>query len=220
MSHTMKSIHSIFLVAAITLTGCFSLSRDEPTQQHFVLGGNRLHASGPQAGVLDGITVGLRQVHLAEYLETPLIVVRHAPHQIRFSEFNRWGENLEGGFNRAVAMYLADRAPFEGVDVVPWAPRAQHDYLIQIHLLRFEGVVVDEALAGEAYMLANWEIIRQPDGAVLSRGTTDYREDGWIVGDYGDLVTRLDTGVGKLSDDLVAALEEIAAAMASSSTRN
>ena len=211
----MNSIHSILLVAVLALTGCFSLGRDEPSQQHFVLGGNRLQASAPQAERLAGLTIGLRQVNLAEYLDTPLIVVRHAPHQIRFSEFNRWGENLDGGFNRAVALYLADRAPFEGVDVVPWAPRTQHDYLIQIHLLRFEGVVIEDGLEGEAYMLANWEIIRQPDGAVLSRGTTDYRQDGWTVGDYGDLVTRLDAGVGELSDDLIAGLEEIAASVAS-----
>ncbi len=213
MSHTMNSIHTILLVAVFALTGCFSLGRDEPPQQHFVLGGNRLQESMPQPERLAGLTIGLRQVDLAEYLESRLIVVRHEPHQIRFSEFNRWGENLDGGFNRALALYLADRAPFEGVDVVPWAPRAQHDYLIQIHLLRFEGIVVEEALAGEAYMLANWEIIRQPDGAVLSRGTTDYRKDGWTVGDYGELVTHLDAGLGELSDDLIAELDLIAAAV-------
>ncbi len=216
----MKSIHSILLVTVLALTGCFSLGRDEPSQQHFVLGGNRLQASAPQAERLAGLAIGLRQVNLAEYLDSPLIVVRYNPHQIRFSEFNRWGENLDGGFNRAIALYLADRAPFEAVDVVPWAPRAHHDYLIQIHLLRFEGVVVEEALEGEAYMLANWEIIRQSDGAVLSRGITDYRQEGWTVGDYVDLVTRLDAGVGELSDDLIAGLEEIAAAVASSSAGN
>ena len=211
----MKPIRAILLIAVFALTGCFSLGRDEPIQQHFVLGGNRLEASSPQYERLARLTIGLRQVHLAEYLETPLIVVRHGPHEIRFSEFNRWGENLDDGFNRAVALYLGDRAPFEGVDVVPWAPRAQHDYLIQIHLLRFEGIVTEEATVGEAYMQAKWEIIRQADGAILSRGTTEYRTDGWIVGDYAGLVTQLDAGLGELSNDLVEALDEIAAAVAS-----
>lgn len=64
-------------------------------------------------------------------------------------------------------------------------------------------------------MLANWEIIRPPDGEVLTRGTTEYREDGWTVGDYAGLVARLDVGVGELSDNLVAALDEIAASVAS-----
>ena len=205
---------SILLVFVFALTGCFSLGRDEPPQQHFVLGGNRLPESSPQNERLAGVTIGLRQVHLAEYLESPLIVVRHGPHQIRFSEFNRWGENLDGGFNRALALYLSDRASFEGVDVVPWAPRARHDYLIQVHLLRFEGLVTEGASVGEAYMLANWEIIGQPEGDVLARGTTEYREAGWIVDDYAGLVTQLDAGLGELSDDLVDGLEEVVAAVA------
>ncbi|NBC17708.1 MAG: hypothetical protein GVY18_10385 [Bacteroidetes bacterium] len=202
-------IRLAFLCALVALTGCFSLSRDEPPQQHYVLGGTPLPETDASAERLAGLAIGLRQPQLAEYLETPFIVVRQGPHQLRFSEFHRWGEELAGGINRTVAAHLAARGSLDGIDVVPWAPRARHDYLIQLHLLRFEGLApeVPTASEGAAYLLATWEIIDQQDGAVLARGTTDYRADGWTVGDYDELVALLDTGLRELSDDLIAALE-------------
>lgn len=212
MTYDMKGIRLIFLCTLFALTGCFSLGRDEPPQQHYVLGGSQLPETEASADRLAGLAIGLRQPQLAEYLETPLIVVRQGPHQIRFSEFHRWGEELAGGVNRAVAAHLAARHPLDGIDVVPWPPQARHDYLIQLHLLRFEGLApeVPTASEGEAYLLATWEIIDQQDGAVL-RGTTDYRADGWTVGDYDELVTLLDAGLHELSDDLIAALERLVA---------
>ena len=213
MMYTMNTLRSILIAALVALTGCFSLGREEPPQQHYVLGGRPLPESVQRTEHLAGLAIGLRQLQLADYLESPLIVVRHGQHQIGFSEFNRWGEELRRGVNRAVAGYITDRAVLKGVDVVPWSPRAQHDYFVQLHLLRFEGLAPLEppALEGEAYLLANWEIIRALDGAVLTRGTTDYRAPGWTVGDYGSLVSLLDTGLTALSDDLVASLENLAA---------
>ena len=212
--YTMHTLRPILLASLVALTGCFSLGREEPPQHHYVLGGQRRPESVPRMEHLSGLAIGLRQLQLADYLESPLIVVRHGQHQIGFSEFNRWGEELERGINRAVAAYIVDRALLKGVDVVPWPPQAQHDYLIQLHVLRFEGLAPLEppSLEGEAYLLATWEIIRPLDGAVLTRGTTDYRAPGWTVGDYGSLVSLLDTGLTVLSDDLVAGLEDLAAA--------
>jgi uncharacterized lipoprotein YmbA len=213
MRYTMKAIRLFLLFALIALAGCFSLSREEPPLQHYVLGGGSQPENRTPARNLAGLTIGLRQVQVAEYLETPLIVVRQGPRQIKFSEFHRWAEDLGGGVNRAVAGYLALRAPFQGVDVVPWPSQAQHDYLIQLHLLCFEGVAPEEPAAseGEAHLLATWEIIRQQGGVVLTRGTTDYRAQGWMRGDYDGLVALLDTGLRELSDDLVASLETLVA---------
>jgi uncharacterized lipoprotein YmbA len=208
MPYPMHAIRRTLLFALLALTGCFNLGRNEPRQQHYVLGGSHLPEDAVPAVDLAGVTIGVRQLDLAAYLEAPFIVVRQGAQQITFSELHRWGEDLAGGINRAVAGYLAARAPFEGVDVVPWPPRAPHDYLIQIHMARFEGLAPEgaPALEGEAHLLATWEIIRPEDGAVLARGTTDYRTPGWRVGDYDALVTRLDTGLGVLADDLVTTL--------------
>ena len=211
MPHAPRSLRLVLLLTLTAVAGCFSLGRDAPTQRHFVLGATGLIAPESQAEELAGIAIGLRQLQIADYLESPLIVVRRGPHQITFSEFNRWGEDLGGGINRAVAGYLARRAAFENIDIVPWPPRTEHDYLIQLHLLRFEGLAPESMIDsdGAAHLLVNWEIIAQMDGTVLARGRTDYQAVDWQVGDYESLVTMLDVGLRELSDDLIAGLQTV-----------
>jgi hypothetical protein len=200
------------LLASIMLApgGC-SLSRNAPPQQHYVLGeDSRLDITAP---VVDsgGPVVGLRPPRLAAYLDNPYIVVRGAPHRVAFAEFHRWGEDLARGISRAMAGHLAARAPSWRIEVAPWEPGAQPDYVVQLHLLRFEGVVPDEpgASVGEAHLRATWEILRRQDGALLSRGTTEVREPGWTVGDFDGLVGRLDQGLATLAEALRADLERL-----------
>lgn len=47
------------------------------------------------------------------------------------------------------------------------------------------------------------------DEASLARGTTEYRQGGWTVGDYDGLVALLDSGLRVLSEELVTRLETI-----------
>ena len=58
-------------------------------------------------------------------------------------------------------------------------------------------------------MLATWEIIRPEDGAVLARGSTDYRQRGWEVGDYGALVKLLDAGLLGVSNDVITCIARL-----------
>jgi len=214
MINTARKLGLIVPFFLIGLAGC-SLSRNPPAEQRFVLGGA---LRGPQVDTtsrkLAGVSVGVRRLQLAPYLATPFILVRRGPHRITSSEFHRWGEDLDAGISRAVAGHLAARAPFRSVRVAPWPSSEKFDYLIQLHVLSFEGVAPEEQAAGEARVLAAWEIIRQADGAVLARGTTDYREPGWRVDDYAGLVSLLDGGLSRLSQDLVASLESLIASQA------
>lgn len=216
MRYVMSMARLISLAGLLGITGCFSLGRAETPQRHYVLGGDRLQENPPPVGDLAGLSIGIRRLRLAAYLEAPFLAVRQGPHQISYSEFHRWGEPLAGGINRAVAGYLAARAPVRAVDVAPWLAREQHDYLIQLHVERFEGVAPEDpaALEGEVHLLATWEILRQRDGVVLARGTTDYRERGWRIGDYAGLVRLLDAGLNVLSSELAAGLGDLAAPLA------
>jgi uncharacterized lipoprotein YmbA len=156
-----------------------------------------------------GLNIGLRRLDLARYLAVPAIVVRRGAHQIAVSEYHRWAEVPDVGINRAFASYLSAAPQIRAVDIAPWTARAAHDYLIQLHVSRFEGVAPDSmAVQGEAVLLASWEVIR-PDGALMARGTTDYRVDGWRVGDYAGLVTLLDSGLNELARDVVSCLGQL-----------
>jgi hypothetical protein len=212
--YTAKTVRLLSLPALVALAGCMSLGRGEPAQQHYVLGGSEAPVGATVSPELTGLTVGVRRLDLAAYLETPFILVRRGSNRLGYSEFHRWGEGLAGGINRTVAGYLGDRSPLRGVDVAPWPAGERYDYVIQLHVLRFEGLVPEgvEEVDGEVHMLATWEIIQQLDGVVLARGTTDYLGDGWTLGDYAGLVTLLDAGLQVLTEELLESLRSLAPA--------
>jgi uncharacterized protein len=214
------TIRPFLCVAALLLLvpGCVSLGRDSPPLELYVIGSDASASATPVPG-LDGVTVGVRRLHLAPYLATAAIVVRRGPHEILTSDYHRWGEDLAEGINRALARQVGGRAQFRTVDVAPWPVRSRYDYLVQFHVERFEGVVapgppVDGAV-GAVHVLASWEIIRQQDETVLARGSSEFREEGWRVGDYAALVALLDRGLVLLAHDLTAALGGVVAARGS-----
>lgn len=231
MSHRWKVGCLTLLVVLSGSMGCFGLNRGAPAPLHYVLGdgpsdGVDTFVGSPLSNDSTSLAIGLRRPQMASYLDAPFMVVRHGAHQIGFSEFHRWGEALGGGVNRALAGHLLKRGSFATVDVAPWSPRERYAYLIQLDVMRFEGVIPEgaagvqgefqegeaqeaEAGLGEAHLMVSWEIIRYEDGVVLSRGVTDYRQGGWRVGDYAGLVTLLDAGLGVLADDLVAGIEAL-----------
>ncbi len=207
-----RAIRRVGLSLAVVLSGCFSLGRNEPPQRFYVLGGDSLGAAvTPSAGVAR-LRVGVRRLKLASYLASPFMVVRRGSNQVGFSEFNRWGEPLGAGINRVVAGGLMSRG-FRDADVAPWPAAARYDYLIQLDVARFEGVAPEDpaSTAGAVHLLATWEILRQEDGAVLARGTTDDLRPGWRVGDYAGLVALLEEGLDGLSADLTASMATLPA---------
>lgn len=200
-------------LAVATLPGCFSLGRDSPPLEQYVIGGARLTETLAPIPGLDGVAVGMRRLDLAPYIATPAIVVRRGEREIVTSDYHRWAEDPADGISRAVARHLADAGSFHAVDVAPWPARSRYDYLIQLHVTRFEGVVAEDTSAarGTAHVRAAWEIIRQQDETVLARGESEHREDGWRVGDFADLVALLDRGLVMVTRDLATAIGALAA---------
>jgi uncharacterized lipoprotein YmbA len=188
----------LVLVALLSPSACFKLSRESPRLQRFVLSG----AAPPSTSTGAGVTLGLRRIDVASYLAVPSIVVRRGENEVVVSEFHRWGESLRDGINRVVAANLAGVPPVQAVDVAPWPVRAPHTYIVQLHVARFEGVADSAATQGGIHLLATWDILRPGDGTVLVRGTTDDRRGSWRVGDYAGLVTQLDSALVRLARDI------------------
>jgi len=225
----------ILITAILLLSGCFSLSRDAPPQQHYVLGAG-VYDTRDTPGLVIGADeedaptlVGLRPPRMADYLANPFLVVRYGTHRVEFSEFHRWGEELGRGINGTLSLLLTEEAPGIRAVAAPWPTGAMPEYLVQLQVLRFEGVVPEDAGApgsgdrsaergasvpgsGSSHLRATWEIIRPRDGATVARGTTDVLEDGWTPGDHAGLVRRLDEALGTLAGDLAEALARVASA--------
>lgn len=200
-------------VAALAAAGCFKLARTSPPVERYVLGGIRPAATAVKAATAAvaadsaSFSVGLRRLDLAPYLATLAIVVRRADNEIVTTGFHRWAEGPSAGLNRAVSGYLAAAPGIRSIDVAPWPVRSTHDYIVQIHVTRLEGIASEiDSRRGEAHLLARWEIIRPADGALIARGITDHRALDWVVDDYPGLVMRLDRGLVVLAKDLVACL--------------
>ncbi|MEX2181578.1 MAG: ABC-type transport auxiliary lipoprotein family protein [Gemmatimonadaceae bacterium] len=202
-------------MAALVVTGCFKLSRTSPPVERYVLGGAVAAPDESLQRDSAGLSIGLRRLDLAPYLSTLAIVVRRADNEIITTGFHRWAESPSAGLNRAVSGYLAVSPGIRAVDVAPWPVRAEHDYLVQLHVSRLEGVAAGGAAArtGESHLLARWEIIRPGDGALVARGATDYRSPDWVLTDYAGLVSRLDRGLVVLAKDLVACLARLGPAV-------
>jgi len=207
----------------LVVAGCFRLSRDAPRVQYFVVSGvaqpgdvaqpSAVAATSPgtPTGVASatdeaGLALGLRRLKLASYLSMPSIVIRRGVNEIVVSDFHRWGEDLGEGINRVVAAHLARTELVRTVDIAPWALRARHDFLVQLHVSRFEGVADSAATQGRSHLTAGWDIIRPLDGRVLVRGSTEALHGSWRVGDYAGLVTGLDSALARLARDISACL--------------
>ena len=223
MKRSTRVTTLVLAATALGFTGCFRLARKSPPVELYVLGGAPIEEGNTAVGAAEissptnpgprELSIGLRRLDLAPYLATLAIVVRRADNEIVTTGFQRWAEGPTTGVNRAVSAYIAGAAGIRSVDVAPWPIRADHDYLLQMHVTRLEGVVPSggSVRTGEAHLLAHWEIVRPNDGVLLARGLTDYRALDWSVDDYVALVTRLDRGLIKLSRDIVSCLQRLGA---------
>jgi len=201
MSNRIRRASVCVLAILLPLSGCFKLSRESPRLQQFVL------SSAPPAAAANtrsGAALGLRRLDLASYLAVPSIIVRQGANELVVSEFHRWGEDLGESINRVVAANLAGLASVRSVDVAPWQIGARHNFVVQLHVSRFEGIADSAATQGRIHLLANWDILRPRTGALLVRGTTDERGGSWRVGDYAGLVTQLDSALVRLARDISA----------------
>lgn len=197
----MRTPRLIAPLALIALAGCFSLSRNAPPVQYYVLSGARTPIAAPASSPA-GLTIGLRRLDLAPYLSTPSLVMRRGDHVIETSTFHRWGEELGEGINHTVAGHLANIPPVKHVNIAPWVPRTHHDYLVQLRVSRFEAAADSAATTAGVHVVASWDIIRSMDGVLLVRGISDYREGQFPTGDYQAMVGALNTALGRVASDI------------------
>ena len=200
----------------LSLAGCVRLLEPRKSDATYYL------LAGPQDGQppsdTTGLAVGLRQPRMAPYLAATRIVTRRGPHEVGFSEFHRWAEDLNRGINRTVALTLAKRSGIRQVETVPWPQAASFDYVVQLEVLAFEGVgpPIDPeadpdapAPEGHSQMTVQWTILDASGDSILARGRTEDRREEWPVGDYEALTDHLSRSLSVLADDLGTRLEAL-----------
>jgi uncharacterized lipoprotein YmbA len=198
----MRTARFFVPMLLLVLAGCYKLARHSPPLQQYVLGGASAAVAEPALVDTIGLRIGIRRIDLVPYLAVPAIIVRRGAHEIVTSQFHRWGEDLGEGINQTVAARLTNAPPVTAVNVAPWAARSTHDFLLQLHVSRFEGVADSAAATGTVHVRAAWDIIRPFDGVMLVRGMTDYQDGRFTVGDYQSLVSELNTALDRVARDI------------------
>lgn len=200
----MRKMNSIYttriLLSALLFTtvSCVDLKPRADNTRYFVLGS----ASSSQAkGNTTGREVlGIRSVSIASYLDTPRIATRVGDVEISYSSANRWAEDLEPAIRNRIADLILASGSVGEVITLPWPDNARPTLKLDIHIGRFEGTSDSEASLSAAWSLQN------AAGTVLQRGVSERQIPGWIIGDYTDLVLKLDHALGQTAEEIVVAI--------------
>lgn len=203
-------LSALALVVSLLVGSCVRLPSPSPSDTRYYL--LRSDPPADTAASTPGLRLGLRTPSLAEYLDTQRLVLRRGPNEIHFSEAHQWGEALGPALNRAVALHLEGQPGVQSVEGVPWPRGADFDYVLQLRVLRFEGVgppppgpdADDDAPLpeGHSQMAVGWTVLGPAGDSIRTRGQTRHRVAEWTVTDYAGLVARLDTSLGVLADDI------------------
>lgn len=206
-------------LTGLLAVGCVRLLEPRPSNTRYYLLDSRL-PTDTTATPTEGLRIGLRKPRLAEYLDTPTLAIRRGPNEICFSEFHRWGEDLGPSLNRIVGLNLELEPGIHSAEVVPWPRGTAFDYVVQLRVLRFEGVgpappdpdADDDAPVptGHTQMTVAWTVLGPNGDEVMARGWTRHRRDDWAVTDYAGLVAELDTSLVVLAQDIGRRLRTLA----------
>ena len=103
----MNHLHLILMLVVLALAGCF-MPESNHVEPNFYLLSNTLQDQN-QSKINQDHSFYLREIELPRYLKDSRLVVRPTPHTIKFRDVDRWGEPLEDGIARVLAMNLQDQ---------------------------------------------------------------------------------------------------------------
>jgi uncharacterized lipoprotein YmbA len=95
------------MLVVLALAGCF-MPESNHVEPNFYLLSNTLQDQN-QSKINQDHSFYLREIELPRYLKDSRLVVRPTPHTIKFRDVDRWGEPLEDGIARVLAMNLQDQ---------------------------------------------------------------------------------------------------------------
>lgn len=103
----MNHPHLILMLVVLALAGCF-MPESNHVEPDFYLLSNTVQDQN-QSKIDQDHSFYLREIELPRYLKDSRLVVRPTPHTIKFRDIDRWGEPLEDGIARVLAMNLQDQ---------------------------------------------------------------------------------------------------------------
>ena len=103
----MKKPYLVLTLTVFALSSCI-IPESNHVEPDFYLLSNTVQDQN-QSKFNEDHSFYLREIELPEYLKDSRLVLRPTPHTIKFREVDRWGEPLEDGIARVLAMNLQDQ---------------------------------------------------------------------------------------------------------------
>jgi uncharacterized protein len=146
------------------------------------------------------LVIGLGPVKLPDYLNRPEMVSRVAENQLRFDQYNRWGQPLKDNFIHVLASNLDTLLHLDHVVSFPWYSNTPMDYTVVVSVLRFE-----TQPDGQVLLTARWGI-GDTKGHSLANRDSQFTRPGGTPEETAGALSQL---VADLSGEIAAALRGV-----------
>ena len=137
----MKKSYILTLLTVLSLASCI-MPESNHVEPDFYLLSNTVQDQN-QSKINDDHSFYLREIELPEYLKDSRLVVRPTSHTIKFREVDRWGEPLEDGIARVLAMNLQDQFNDSRYSVFPNRRKEGLRWDLAVSFSSFERIVND-----------------------------------------------------------------------------
>lgn len=199
--HRSGTIAVIFLSLMLFHTGCLSLKPTTDTTHYYTLLNTytaSLNSSNPS-----GLVLGVHQIDLPGYLESPRMVTRYNEYKLDYSEYNRWAEPIDKIIGRLLQDSLESAKGIDTVSIFPWSEPLEYDYTLKIKLKRFEALGSNQAL-----FQARWNLLKGNSDKVITEQEINIVSE-WDGRDYTSFAQAMSESCGEFIRKIEATLEAI-----------
>lgn len=177
----MRILITLLLVGSL-LSGC----QQSPRKQYYLL--NTAPSAHQPAEIHQ--TLGLGPIEVADYLRTPQIIINRNANHLQIVDNAYWGEPLQKGIARVLAMNLMSHQPNVLIENFPW--RSDSTPTLSLRLTLYDLQFIN----GEAAINASWKLINNKTKAVLSqqhfvRNKASGESAAHIAASYSELLAEL-----------------------------
>lgn len=193
MKNNMKAFHFFALFVILLSYGCIIPESNHVAPDFYLLSGLPLPADqNPQD---DEFTFYLREIELPRYLKEPRMVIRPSDHTVQFRESKRWGEPLEDGISRAVALNIQNQVRESQCSIFPNRRKDGLTWDLSISFSSFE------IMGEEVVVAAKWEAKKK--GAELITGSFVHKTQIHDSASVEEEITALNHALFELSSKLI-----------------
>lgn len=161
----MKNSHGIHALIVIILLCALATGCQQSPRKHYYLLSATPTTDQSDTNQPNSIshTIGLGPIELADYLERSHIVRNRDANRVQLADLDHWGEPLEKGIARVLAINLMNRDSTRLVEDFPWRSDATPALSVRLNIYDLQ------LIKGAAAINASWKLIDNNTKAVLSQ---------------------------------------------------